>query len=424
MLIVKLITINFYVSGKNTYTCQVCAETFENPNPLKMHMAKNCDRRSQMELWFRVEQSINRDNLLAAAVEARSIATPSQTSPTSTSPPISSSNISPPLSNHVSAWLAHHPLHQRNMLFYQQHQNHSLHQMQFVDKMQTQEQPTSSFRLSAFQPVSTKIANCSPKSISPTPFHFLNPFSYPQMNPIFQQTPTHHHHPHHLHLQSSIDPNSANSAAAHLETIASNLGSNSTSSTKTSNSNTGGHLCIYCGKVYSRKYGLKIHIRTHTGFKPLKCKYCFRPFGDPSNLNKHVRLHVQGSTIYKCPEPQCDKILVRRRDLQRHLQTRHAVMDADGADVNGVEIEGEDEYADVDVDVGQPDEIKRGIINIEDDNKSDIVRHGTIKRSRSKCRQQSSSSSSTDSYVFAVDNDEDEETLSEDNRKSRKITRQ
>lgn len=41
------------------------------------------------------------------------------------------------------------------------------------------------------------------------------------------------------------------------------------------------------------------HHRTHTGFKPLKCKYCYRPFGDPSNLNKHVRLHAEGDTPYK-----------------------------------------------------------------------------------------------------------------------------
>ena len=60
-----------------------------------------------------------------------------------------------------------------------------------------------------------------------------------------------------------------------------------------------GHVCLYCGKCYSRKYGLKIHISTHTGYKPLKCKYCLRPFGDPSNLNKHVRLHAAGDTPYK-----------------------------------------------------------------------------------------------------------------------------
>jgi len=82
-----------------------------------------------------------------------------------------------------------------------------------------------------------------------------------------------------------------------------------------------GHLCIYCGKLYSRKYGLKIHLRTHTGYKPLKCKVCMRPFGDPSNLNKHIRLHAEGDTPYRCDF--CGKVLVRRRDLERHLKSRH-----------------------------------------------------------------------------------------------------
>ncbi|XP_042213069.1 zinc finger protein 574-like [Homarus americanus] len=102
----------------------------------------------------------------------------------------------------------------------------------------------------------------------------------------------------------TVDP------CAEMETLVSNLGRSRR-----------GHLCLYCGKVYSRKYGLKIHIRTHTGYKPLKCKVCLRPFGDPSNLNKHVRLHAEGETPYRCDH--CGKVLVRRRDLDRHVRSRH-----------------------------------------------------------------------------------------------------
>ncbi|ELT99123.1 hypothetical protein CAPTEDRAFT_164570 [Capitella teleta] len=94
-----------------------------------------------------------------------------------------------------------------------------------------------------------------------------------------------------------------------------------------------GHMCIYCGKLYSRKYGLKIHLRTHTGYKPLKCKVCQRPFGDPSNLNKHIRLHAEGATPYRCPH--CGKVLVRRRDLERHIRSRHP-NESPGSESDGV----------------------------------------------------------------------------------------
>ncbi len=123
------------------------------------------------------------------------------------------------------------------------------------------------------------------------------------------------------------------------------------------------HVCLFCGKVYNRKYGLKIHLRTHTGYKPLKCKVCSRPFSDPSNLNKHVRLHSQGDTPYRCP--YCGKILVRKRDLDRHIMSRHSGKDM--SDMNRIDNDGK--YQEETMDSGNTEEEDHSDLeDLEEDN--------------------------------------------------------
>lgn len=283
------------IAGKNCYKCIECDRTYENPNPLKIHLATKCDRYTMDDLWIRLNsilplksyamtQSISPFSRQSTSVQ--NIENPSKfvslgadrlrpnlpfmPSPSSQYRPIVSQSSSLPV-------------------------NPSYHQF-----------PLQNFhQLSAFQPV--------PMSMSPSQMH---QFAAHSAHNFGQQAPI---------TSRSIPSSSTNTvsqgekvvaaAAAQLETIVSNMGTSKQ-----------GHICIYCGKLYSRKYGLKIHIRTHTGFKPLKCKYCLRPFGDPSNLNKHIRLHVQEKSLYKCHV--CNKILVRRRDLLRHMNIKHNVTES------------------------------------------------------------------------------------------------
>lgn len=75
------------------------------------------------------------------------------------------------------------------------------------------------------------------------------------------------------------------------------------------------HLCVICGKTFSRIGNLRIHQRSHTGEKPYGCVQCGRRFSQAGDLKKHKRVHT-GEKPYYCH--QCGKSFSRGENLKRH----------------------------------------------------------------------------------------------------------
>lgn len=93
-------------------------------------------------------------------------------------------------------------------------------------------------------------------------------------------------------------------------------------------SNSGGHSksdgsfkCEHCGKLFTRNWYLKQHIKLHSNDKPYSCDMCDKRFLNSSNLKQHMKTH---SVEYRCHI--CNRTYISQSLLTEHM-LKHSDVD-------------------------------------------------------------------------------------------------
>ncbi|XP_047468538.1 zinc finger protein 480-like [Penaeus chinensis] len=76
-------------------------------------------------------------------------------------------------------------------------------------------------------------------------------------------------------------------------------------------------VCEVCGKKFSHKSNINIHMRVHTKEKPYSCDICKKAFSQISDLTRHMRVHTKEKP-YSCDI--CDKAFTQKSDLGKHMR--------------------------------------------------------------------------------------------------------
>ncbi|XP_078733059.1 uncharacterized protein LOC144947670 isoform X2 [Lampetra fluviatilis] len=73
--------------------------------------------------------------------------------------------------------------------------------------------------------------------------------------------------------------------------------------------------CEQCGRYFSCRSKLLVHVRRHTGERPYRCSCCGKTFAQAWNLVRHRRIHA-GQKPYECQN--CGQAFIQQSELQKH----------------------------------------------------------------------------------------------------------
>ena len=79
------------------------------------------------------------------------------------------------------------------------------------------------------------------------------------------------------------------------------------------------YTCQYCTKKYKRWEHLLNHLSSHEKDKPYKCHICTATYAQSSGLYRHLQSHKTDVIPYTCA--QCGKEFSRRDHLRVHMVT-------------------------------------------------------------------------------------------------------
>ncbi|KAI7794721.1 putative gastrula zinc finger protein XlCGF57.1-like, partial [Triplophysa rosa] len=77
------------------------------------------------------------------------------------------------------------------------------------------------------------------------------------------------------------------------------------------------HVCPWCGKIFTFKSRLNLHMKSHTGERPYRCDQCGKTFSREYHLSRHLRIHT-GEKSYECNH--CGKTFICKNNRNAHMR--------------------------------------------------------------------------------------------------------